>query len=180
MSDLGSLFEYLSRRPYHDETDLAVRTDHLSIYLLDIENATHGLITTKGLINADSILDLGMGKGALGVYLRSQGMTRRLVGVDCYDYRGEGPTGYDLYNRIVTDVRIEALVDRGGLHSEIFDYVLCIAPSQDLLDWTLANSGNISLGYGGRIVIATERRARVDHEFNLYNGVSMLENIYLR
>lgn len=179
MKDGGSLFDNLLKRPYHDDTDLQVRVDHLFLYLLDIGEATKGIVTTEGLTGAGSILDLGMGKGALGAYLRANGMHGRLVGVDTDDYRSEGATGYDKYNRIGVGKSIQELVARREFIGESFDYIVCVAPSQNLLDWTLVNFGEIPLSTNGRIVIATEREARVVHGFDLYKGVSMLENIYL-
>lgn len=179
MKDGGSFWDNLLKKPYHDDTDFQVRVDHLFLYLLDIGDATKGIITTEGLIGAGSILDLGMGKGALGAYLRENGMHGRLVGVDTDDYRSEGATGYDHYDRIEVGKSIQELVARRGLTGELFDYIVCVAPSQDLLDWTLMNFGEIPLSTIGRIVIATEREARVVHGFDLRKGVSMLENIYL-
>lgn len=179
MKDGGSLFDNLLKRQYHDDNDLHVRVDHLSLYLLDIVEATKGIVTTEGLTGAGSILDLGMGKGALGVYLRTIDMHGRLVGVDTDDYRNEGATGYDHYDRIEVGKSIQELVARRGLTGESFDYVACIAPSQNLLDWILVHFGEIPLSTNGKIIIATEREARVVHGFDLYKGVSMLEYIYL-
>lgn len=180
MRDGGNLFDNLSRRPYFDEIDVAARIRHIKLYLIDISNSTEGLVTTEGLVRASSVLDLGMGRGALGIYLRSEGMKGRLVGLDSHDYTSEGLTGYERYDRTELSESIQEVVDRNGLGNERFDYVVCIAPSPELLDWILVNFRKIPLSDNGKIVIQTEHEPRVDHEFDLYNSVSLLKNIFLR
>lgn len=165
-------------KPYRDlDEDVHHRAESLEIYFSGMELTTTGKINLGRLVGSGSVLDLGMGKGALAILLRSKGMQGRIVGVDETHY--DGVTGYELYDRQEFQ-SIESLVAGGGLASEEFEYVVCFAPTPEVLDWIKTSGSSVPIKPGGQIIIATEHDVEGFDGFEKFQGPGGYKHYLLR
>lgn len=87
-----------SEGPFYCDVENPIkRMDYLRRVFSDVEQATQGVFTKKDVASARRVLDLGMGRGAVGGVVKEFNPDCQLVGVDSEDYQGE--TLYPLYDR---------------------------------------------------------------------------------
>ncbi len=86
-----------------DTQELSARADLFKeIVFPDIYKVTQGKISEAVLKNTTRALDLGMGKGALGLFLKKLNPNVVLVGVDIQNYQGREETAYAFYQQRFT------------------------------------------------------------------------------
>lgn len=165
-------------KPFRDlDEDVRHRAQVLDIYFRGMELTTTGKINLERLVGSGSVLDLGMGRGALAILLRSKGMQGKIVGVDETHY--DGVTGYELYDRKEFQP-IESLVAGGRLANEEFEYVVCFAPTPDVLDWIKTSGNSIPIRSGGQFIIATEHDVEGFDQFEEFQGPGGYKHYLLR
>jgi SAM-dependent methyltransferase len=86
--------------PNLDTQELSARVGLFKeIIFPDIYKVTQGKISEEVLKNTARALDLGMGKGALGLFLKKLNPKVALVGVDIQNYQGREETAYTSYQK---------------------------------------------------------------------------------
>lgn len=130
---------YKSTDPLLDTQDVVRRMETMHGVLEDVERATDGRFRRDSLARAKRVLDLGMGRGAVGGVIRELNPRVDITGVDDQHYYGD--VLYDSYNhRIIGDVSYGRTWDFLVAEEEAFDFVIAVGLPPEILESIAVNT----------------------------------------
>lgn len=137
--------------------------------LSNLESITGGIVTVRGLVKSEGLLDIGCGRGALGKALRMLGHSGIMVGLDPSQYSGD--TAYDAYNEFIpNDVRSGEALERLNHYS--FDRIIAVGVPPQVTEFLAKNRGQLKLSLGGILCIVSDYPLRAEKykDFSFFHG----------
>lgn len=155
---------------YCDAVSLEDRVRLMEPLFADVEKSTGGVFNLERLLNAKKILDVGIGRGALGQFIRDKGAKGEIVGVEKVSgYCGK--TGYDKYSRIDwKDVKDPKELDK--LSGEEFDLVIAVGIPDRSAEFLAGNFPKFKLSPKGLMIIILDKGDYINGELYGFNNAS--------
>jgi len=141
----------------YDPIPLATRVDDFPRAIFpNLEQATHGLVSKEKLLGAKAVLDIGCGRGGLGVALSRMGHKGIRVGVEDMAYEN---MARDAYSEVIPmDIADPATME--ALKKYEFDVIIGMEVPEKVLSFVVKNYRKLRLAPGAVICLVTDQIIR--------------------
>jgi len=147
-----------------DVQGIELRTEVLKYVMEEAQTSTDGAFDPSKLKETKRLLDLGMGRGAVGSIAKSMNPEMEIVGIDFAEYQGD--TAYEAYNQRIIGSLLEPQVwETLKAQGAKFDAVLSVGLPIHVLEFLLSGN-NIAdvLDEKGQATIFTDMPVSVPEE----------------
>ncbi len=166
-----------------DVQNLKLRTEVIQYVMEEACKSTEGAFDPETLKKTKRLLDLGMGRGAVGAVAKSMNPEMEIVGIDFTEYQGD--TAYDRYNQRIIGSLLEPKVwETLKSQGAKFEAIMSVGLPIHVLEFLLEGD-NITdvLDEKGQATIFTDMPVSVPPEssWKQYHGRMIIDNtIFIR
>lgn len=166
-----------------DVQNLDLRTEVIHYVLEEACKSTEGAFDPETLKKTKRLLDLGMGRGAVGAVAKAMNPEIEIVGIDFTEYQGD--TAYDMYNQRIIGSLLEPKVwETLKSQGAKFDAIMSVGLPIHVLEFLLEGN-NIAdvMDEKGQATIFTDMPVSVPERspWKQYHGKMIIDNaIFIR